>query len=151
MRNQAAINKKISLALKGKPWTEIKRNALCAHVHSEKTKQQMSDSHKIAWSKRSFDQLGKRAKRLKIIEEQDVKCLWCGLSEWRNQPLLLEMDHIDGNRQNDVRENLRVLCPNCHSQTATYNFVGRKHTNKAKELLRLAGIGNTSGRRNKVG
>lgn len=40
---------------------------------------------------------------------------WCGLS------LTIEVDHIDGNNLNDVPDNLRFLCPNCHSQQSTSN------------------------------
>ena len=48
------------------------------------------------------------------------KCVSCGLSEWQNQPIGLELDHIDGNKYNHKLSNLRMLCPNCHSQTSTY-------------------------------
>lgn len=39
---------------------------------------------------------------------------------WRGVPLVLEIDHRNGNRNDDRRENLRFLCPNCHSQTANF-------------------------------
>jgi hypothetical protein len=48
-------------------------------------------------------------------------CVECGQRpEWNGKPLTLEIDHIDGDNLNDERENLRFLCPNCHSQTPTY-------------------------------
>lgn len=49
-------------------------------------------------------------------------CSECGKPPvWNNKPLVLEIDHIDGNNVNDVPENLRFLCPDCHSQQATTN------------------------------
>ena len=50
----------------------------------------------------------------------EYKCIKCGISEWMGLPLSLHLDHKNG-RNNDHRiENLRFLCPNCHSQTDTY-------------------------------
>ena len=44
-------------------------------------------------------------------------CGECGLKEnWNNKPLVLEIDHINGNCLDDRAENLQYLCPNCHSQ-----------------------------------
>lgn len=48
------------------------------------------------------------------------KCEMCGLDSWNGKILNCELDHIDGNRSNHLLSNLRMLCPNCHSQTETY-------------------------------
>lgn len=48
------------------------------------------------------------------------KCEVCGILEWNGACLSFELDHIDGNRTNHRLENLRIICPNCHSQTHTY-------------------------------
>jgi hypothetical protein len=55
---------------------------------------------------------------LKLV---DSICLHCGLSEWCGKPLVLQVDHIDGDRRNNDLSNLRLLCPNCHSQTPTWS------------------------------
>lgn len=48
------------------------------------------------------------------------ECSSCKLTEWQGQKLTLELDHIDGDSFNNTLQNLRLLCPNCHSLTETY-------------------------------
>lgn len=48
------------------------------------------------------------------------RCDWCGLTEWRGRPLSIQIDHVNGIRDDHRLENLRMLCPNCHSQTDTF-------------------------------
>lgn len=56
-------------------------------------------------------------------------CYICNsLPEWNGKPLSLQLDHIDGDRTNNTIENLRILCPNCHSQTPT--FSGKSNNGK---------------------
>lgn len=61
--------------------------------------------------------LRKRLIKENILEE---KCSICNLSEWLGKRLGLEIDHINGDNKDNRLENLRILCPNCHSQTPTY-------------------------------
>lgn len=67
-------------------------------------------------------------KRL-IIENNLIpyECNLCKIIQWNNKPLSLHLDHINGINSDNRLENLRFLCPNCHSQTDTY--CGRKLKN----------------------
>jgi hypothetical protein len=47
-------------------------------------------------------------------------CDICGIKEWLDNPLSLHLDHINGVNNDNRLENIRFLCPNCHSQTDTY-------------------------------
>jgi hypothetical protein len=48
------------------------------------------------------------------------KCSVCGLSEWNDRPITLEVEHKDGNSEDSSPSNVCLICPNCHSQTDTY-------------------------------
>ncbi|HEU4881769.1 MAG TPA: HNH endonuclease signature motif containing protein [Longimicrobium sp.] len=67
--------------------------------------------------------LSQRLLREGVLER---RCYECEGTEWRGQPMPLELDHINGNRRDNRRENLRFLCPNCHALTST--FRGRNAT-----------------------
>jgi hypothetical protein len=55
-------------------------------------------------------------------EGYDFKCIECGIgSEWNGKLLTLQLDHIDGDGKNHSLNNLRIICPNCHSQTETFS------------------------------
>jgi Zn finger protein HypA/HybF involved in hydrogenase expression len=58
----------------------------------------------------------------RFIERFNVpyKCLRCDLNEWQGKKIILHIDHINGVNDDNRQENLRLLCPNCHSQTDTY-------------------------------
>lgn len=48
-------------------------------------------------------------------------CSICGISDWMDKPIILQLDHIDGDRNNNTIDNFRLICPNCHSQTETFS------------------------------
>ena len=56
----------------------------------------------------------------RYLKEKFSQCSSCGISEWNNRPITLEIEHIDGNWSNNKEDNLTLICPNCHSQTDTY-------------------------------
>ena len=127
MRDQKAINEKISKALKGRPaWSPgFKKGydpnrVVWTKEHREKARAALKRKAEDRYLKLPWIELPKPEKRKRILQDQDGKCLWCGIRDWREMKITLELDHVDGNNKNDVRSNLRILCPNCHSQTPTF-------------------------------
>jgi hypothetical protein len=66
------------------------------------------------------------------------KCDACGITEWLGRPLAMHLDHINGMKNDHRLQNLRMLCPNCHSQTDTYggkNIVRRRCLQETPRML----------------
>ncbi len=117
--NREETNKRISEALRGrKTPLSIEQIRAQALIQSETKKRQLLAA--------DFDLLTVESKKRRVVLEQDGGCLKCGLSEWLGQPLVIQVDHEDGNSSNNTRRNLRGLCPNCHSQTKTWCGRNRK-------------------------
>jgi hypothetical protein len=51
---------------------------------------------------------------------KENKCEICELTDWNKKPIVLHLDHKNGSNMDNRIENIRILCPNCHSQTDTY-------------------------------
>lgn len=114
-------NKKRSLKLSGrKPTGTI--------ADLEKWKANIKKAWLEKYQAKTFEELGPINKRRRVFEEQEYSCAKCGIKEWQGYPISLELDHKDGNRNNDIRDNLEGLCPNCHSVTDTWR--GRNKPSK---------------------
>ena len=53
---------------------------------------------------------------------KENKCDICEITEWNGKPISMQLDHIDGNSHNHKLENLRMICPNCHTQTENWGI-----------------------------
>jgi hypothetical protein len=60
--------------------------------------------------------------KARLIKEglKQNRCECCGIDEWLGEPLSLELHHTNGVGDDNRLSNLRILCPNCHSQTDTW-------------------------------
>lgn len=67
-----------------------------------------------------------------VLEKQGYKCAECSITEHNSLPITLELDHINGNGTDNTEDNLRCLCPNCHSQTSTYRAKNKGNGRKGR-------------------
>lgn len=108
-------------------------NPMYGKTQTEHTKQKRKLNRSQYWDEKysnvKFEFLPKNRQKNIILEEQSCKCNMCGISEWNGKKIVLQLDHIDGIRHNNMRKNLRCLCPNCHSQTETWGS-SKQYVNK---------------------
>lgn len=70
--------------------------------------------------------------KARLVNEGKMEyvCAFCGNEgEWQGKRLVLQLDHINGTNNDHRIENLRFLCPNCHSTTLTYAGKNKKQNN----------------------
>lgn len=71
-----------------------------------------------------------------ILQDKECICEKCGLgNEWQGEPITLQVDHISGDPYDNSPSNLRLLCPNCHSQTSTFGSKNKGNGRWSKENL----------------
>ena len=119
---------------------------LCPNCHSQTetfANRNVKKRKKATVGKPSRHHGNRLKKRLIEFYRTPYQCALCGRGpEWNGKKLTLEVDHVNGVNNDHQPENLRFLCPNCHSQTAT--FAG-KHIPKPKKeyICRQCGAGIT--------
>lgn len=62
---------------------------------------------------------------------KEHKCENCGLSEWLGNPIPIELHHVDGDNSNNKLDNLKIICPNCHTLTDNYRWKGARNDKKS--------------------
>ena len=71
-----------------------------------------------------------------LIKTRSEECEECFIKPiWNGLPLNLEVDHIDGDNKNNFPSNLRLLCPNCRSQTVNYKGGNTKFKKAIKKFI----------------
>lgn len=133
VKSMGALLKKLGLKPAGGTYSHMRKklqqlNLKCDHWTGQ------------AWSKdkrlKNWDNYGKNASIKKHLrKERGDACEICGIEDWLGNAISIELHHIDGDNTNNSKENLQLLCPNCHSQTD--NFRGR---NKRKKKVKDSSV-----------
>lgn len=88
-----------------------------SHARGKKSPRRTTPDDRLVMGSPSDHRVEAAKLRRSLLEiGVEHKCNGCGINSWMGQPLVLEIDHVDGQYWNNQHENLQFLCPNCHSQ-----------------------------------
>lgn len=91
-----------------------------------------------AFTTNSYKKNGKTTRKA-LIYLRGEKCENCGISEWLGQPINLEVHHVNGDRTDNRLENLKLLCPNCHSYTPNFTHSNKRQKTEEEFIQALNG------------
>lgn len=121
----AEVLKKLGLRQAGGNYASIQRNVEKFGIDTSHMLHQAANAGREF---KAFQDLTSKASiRTRLIELRGRQCESCLRTHWLGKLITLEVDHIDGNNRNNEESNLKLLCPNCHSQTPTWR--NRKRVN----------------------
>jgi hypothetical protein len=113
--------------------THQKTNKFCSRLCASEYR---SQEHKQKFFSGLLEKrIDRPTARKYLAEARGYKCETCGLNDWQGNPITLHVDHINGDPSNDHPDNLRLICPNCHSQT---EFLGGANKGRGRGSLGIA-------------
>ena len=112
-------------------WSHQKDNKFCSPGCS--TKHRSKKTQEEFWAGNKPNIFRDVARRF-LAERRGYACEVCGIGDWNGKSLTLHVDHINGDPSNNMPDNLRLICPNCHSQT---KFLGGADKGRGRGSLGL--------------
>jgi Zn finger protein HypA/HybF involved in hydrogenase expression len=121
------ISEKVSRTLSGRPsWNNSgfkqgfdERRKILSDDDRIKAVEQSRIVAEEKYNNTLFDELSIELKRRRVIEEQNYRCNKCSNTHWLGEPIKLELHHKN-TKDDEQRESLECLCPNCHSYTDSW-------------------------------
>jgi len=131
----AEVLRKLGLRQCGGTQSHIKKQVVRFDIDYSHFLGQAINKGKVDFNKKSWNEFlveGRRVEayvlRRSLIESgREYKCELCqNKGDWNGTKLVLQVDHKNGDNMDNRKENIRFLCPNCHSQTANWSGKGIK-------------------------